>query len=145
MKDKTQVLHREENIQFLPFIELFIIYYKIWKSRQWILLIFQGTQFIEDFNTQQDLRGPINVDDEDDTIHYDKHLYATQQREQTSRRSSSFTTGGKAKANHDDINGEGKFIGEARNDGKDTLLSSEKHRQEMEEIKYGQDGVLWLS
>ena len=40
----------------------------------------------------------------------------------------SFGSGKKNGVGDDDINGEGKFIGDARNDGKDAFLSRDDHR-----------------
>jgi len=79
-----------------------------------------GTQFIEDFSTQE--ANPFEDDDllDEGEINYNKQLYKTQS--SISPYKSSPKKGNGAKTNFD-----GKFIGEARNDGKDPLLSKENH------------------
>merc|ERR1719354_9697 len=77
-----------------------------------------GTQFIEDFHTQHvgAMETPIEILDDDEEISYDKMLYNTPKQSAASKNA-------KTKENED-----GRFIGEARNDGKDRHLSSENHQ-----------------
>ena len=67
-----------------------------------------GTQFIEDYHTQPTQRDVSIREDENGDVNYTSVLYSNKEK-------------------CDDINTEGKFIGQARNDGKCPVLSGENH------------------